>query len=528
MKLFVKKYLGLALFVVCLMILTSLIELIDIYIKQRIIDLIILQKMNINFLMIALVITIIFYILKVFTTFMRENYISKVSMYLYMKVMNGSISNNFFGNKYIDLEAVLSNDLKIIIKDYFGEILNLIAFTIFIAAAYIYSFSISYYISLYSIIFMIIGFIYSQKGGIFVSKLIDKKSRSLAIFLHFIDNINQNFKSIKVYVLNEKIIEMIKENNEVYLNDNLNIKKRLALYDTLNASIYVFQKIGIVVIAGIVLYQQKITAGQFVSVIFLASILSSPIIKITNSVLKIHSTNKLRMKISPLIDLDTINTVYIDGDIVIKNSEIKYGDTIILKDLDLRFELGKKYLILGKNGSGKSTLLNVIISEIIKNSDSRKLNYGMNLGILMQKDSVLDGLVKDNLTLFYTKDCDDEGMQKILSKLSLTKELEYNISKKSKNISGGEIQRLLLARLLYKKSKFLVLDEPFSSIPKEQSEDLLNDIFTYSNTVILVSHHIEKYYLKKFDYVLLIKGGKVFVSESEDKEKLYAEYIEEK
>ena len=92
---------------------------------------------------------------------------------------------------------------------------------------------------------------------------------------------------------------------------------------------------------------------------------------------------------------------------------------------------------------------------------------------------------------------------------NLTKKEKEIIKEGGTNISGGEKQRILFARSLYKKFELLILDEPTSSLDKENSFEIVNNIFKkyQSKTILMVTHKIDDKI--KFDRILLIENGKI-------------------
>lgn len=187
--------------------------------------------------------------------------------------------------------------------------------------------------------------------------------------------------------------------------------------------------------------------------------------------------------------------------IEIKNISKKFDDNTIFLDFNLTIEDGDFIIFSGPSGCGKTTLLNMI--GAIENIDSGEIivdgmdikdkrnhlkYFRTKIGFLFQNFALVDNkTVKENLK-FIRKDC----------KTSLTIEealkivgLEEKLNKKVYTLSGGEQQRVALARLMLKKCDVILADEPTGSLDKRNAQDVLNilkQLNEQGKTIILVTH----------------------------------------
>ncbi|WGI36494.1 ABC transporter ATP-binding protein [Mesomycoplasma lagogenitalium] len=212
-------------------------------------------------------------------------------------------------------------------------------------------------------------------------------------------------------------------------------------------------------------------------------------------------------------DKKTIKTIDL-SEINLKNLTYKVEDKIILNNFNYSFKKGKKYLIIGESGSGKSTILQLILGNI--DNYEGKIEF-TNVDIKNIKDSaikehisyldssgfVYDDNIYNNLSLGKAK---LEKANKILKFLNLDPELEEEIKDKNfdsfNNLSISQKQRLAFARLLYFDKDYLLLDESFSNVNKEQFEELLEKIIKTDKTIIYISHQLEDKDKKHFDFII--------------------------
>lgn len=161
----------------------------------------------------------------------------------------------------------------------------------------------------------------------------------------------------------------------------------------------------------------------------------------------------------------------------------------ILKNINLKFEFGKKYLIYGKNGVGKSTFLKTILGIIPPLGGNIKLVPYNDILYYAQEEKVPEITAIQYVRNFYPK-MDDTEIRTLLAKYAVTGDLTI---KPMTQLSGGEVTKVRFALLSLTRSNMLILDEPTNHLDKSAKESLLKAIEKYPGTVILVSHEKEFY-----------------------------------
>ena len=199
----------------------------------------------------------------------------------------------------------------------------------------------------------------------------------------------------------------------------------------------------------------------------------------------------------------------------------------VLKKINFKFRLGKIYALMGPSGSGKSTLLNLISlidrpsSGFIK-FEGKKIDFNFNLkndqfrakniGIIYQQDNLLtdfnalENVYLANLSAGKNKDIAMENAEKILKTVGLSNRFEHYPTE----LSGGEKQRVSIARALINKPKIILADEPTGSLDKKTSEEIFNLLKNQikSDRIIIFATH-NRYFAKKSDCILEIVNGNI-------------------
>ena len=167
----------------------------------------------------------------------------------------------------------------------------------------------------------------------------------------------------------------------------------------------------------------------------------------------------------------------------------RYGDNVVLEDIDLTIKRGEKVAFVGKNGEGKSTLVKCIMDQIPYDG-TLKLGHLVKIGYFAQNQA---SLLDENLTVFDTIDRVAVGdirtkIRDILGAFMFGGEAS---DKKVKVLSGGERTRLAMIRLLLEPVNFLVLDEPTNHLDMRSKDVLKDAIKAFNGTVVVVSHDRE-------------------------------------
>ena len=168
----------------------------------------------------------------------------------------------------------------------------------------------------------------------------------------------------------------------------------------------------------------------------------------------------------------------------------RFGTRDIVRDLDLRIMRGDRLALLGRNGVGKSTLLKIILGQLAPDSGTVRLGTKLDVAYFDQLREVLDDAATLNETISPGSDWIEtaNGRKHVLSYLGDFLFPPQRANAPVKTLSGGERNRLLLARLFARPANLLVLDEPTNDLDIESLELLEATLQSYAGTLLVVSH----------------------------------------
>lgn len=213
------------------------------------------------------------------------------------------------------------------------------------------------------------------------------------------------------------------------------------------------------------------------------------------------------------------------GEIAIKNLSFQYGERKIIDDLSLSIKKGEKIAFVGESGSGKSTLIKILLGLLKYNQGKVRLgdmelsgiclnNLYDRVSYLSQDAPVFGGTIKENLV--FEKKVSEEQMLGALSEVQLShlvenlaEGLNTEIGEKGTCLSGGEKQRLALARLWFEDSELVILDEATSAMDNLTEENVMKSVMQKmkDKTVIAIAHRLNS--IAGFDRIILFREGKI-------------------
>jgi ATP-binding cassette subfamily B protein len=219
-----------------------------------------------------------------------------------------------------------------------------------------------------------------------------------------------------------------------------------------------------------------------------------------------NKTLKILAIIIPLVLIGVMNIARIE----VKNLDFRFnGRSKLLNDVSLKLEKGKITCLLGESGSGKTTFAEILQKNYIQEKGEIIINRSINLNeisisnwrkhisVVPQNIQLFNGTVLENIIL--DEHLDEQKLQSVINLgfekfiNSLPQNILTIVGEEGVNLSGGQKQLLGWMRALYHNPQFLILDEPTSSLDKENRDFIYKLIDKLKDTTIIfiISHHLE-------------------------------------
>lgn len=491
-----------------------------------------LKNVVIFSLMFVAVTYVISYIGRKFQALYIKKIMVKLRGDIIEKILEKNMSNYFEKNsaEYI---SIITNDLKVLESSYFNNIIEIISnfFRLIVSAiAIIY---LNKYISI--CIFIIVGIsiylpvLFSKKISYCKKEYSDKYSANTVKIKDILDG----FEVIKGFNIKNKIVKEYNIYNEDYEVSNYKYKIITGI-STIFSNFLGFALFFTSLTVGIYLVINKLfTVGSLVAVTQLMNNIKFPIINISNILNEIKGNKFIIEKINCILNYEESNEERIEKldfykDIEFKNVSFSYSnqDKNVLENISFRIEKNKKYAIVGPSGSGKSTILKLILGYYdnysgkiyIDGIDIKEINKECFYKLIsnIQQNVYLFNLnIEENIKLFndyneedFEKAIKDAGLENFL--INLGSDVKCTLGENGNIISGGEKQRISIARALIKHTQMLLLDEATSSLDNVTAYNIENTILSIENvTAVLITHKLTEELLNKYDYIIFLDKGKI-------------------
>ncbi len=339
------------------------------------------------------------------------------------------------------------------------------------------------------------------------------------------------FTVVKNFRAEREIFRLFAQSNKALEHEKFTGRRIKTLVGMIGAVTGIFAQLG-VFIAGVYLSMKdgSMTPGAVVLFVNLMNFIISPIAELPGLLACRKAALGLVDKLAAALERsssregsETLNKL--EHGIRLENVSFAYepGKTV-LHGINAEFEAGRAYALVGGSGSGKSTLLNLlmaaetnysghILADGIELSDiSTESLYGT-MAAIQQNVFVFNASIKDNVSMFrdFPKTEMDEAIARAhLGALIRERGEDYLCGENGSGLSGGEKQRISIARSLLKKSSVLLADEVTAALDAQTAHRVSSDILDLQGiTRIVVTHTLEESLLRRYDKIFVLRGGRI-------------------
>lgn len=339
------------------------------------------------------------------------------------------------------------------------------------------------------------------------------------------------FTVVKNFRAEREIFRLFAQSNKALEHEKFTGRRIKTLVGMIGAVTGIFAQLG-VFIAGVYLSMKggSMTPGAVVLFVNLMNFIISPIAELPGLLACRKAALGLVDKLAAALERsssregsETLNRL--ENGIRLENVSFAYepGKTV-LHGINAEFEAGRAYALVGGSGSGKSTLLNLlmaaetnysghILADGIELSDiSTESLYGT-MAAIQQNVFVFNASIKDNVSMFrdFPKTELDEAIARAhLGALIRERGEDYLCGENGSVLSGGEKQRISVARSLLKKSSVLLADEVTAALDAQTAHRVSSDILDLQGiTRIVVTHTLEESLLRRYDKIFVLRSGRI-------------------
>lgn len=339
------------------------------------------------------------------------------------------------------------------------------------------------------------------------------------------------FSVVKTFKAEREIVRLFAQSNRTLEGEKYARRRLKTLVGMIGAVTGIVAQLG-VFLAGVylALTGRGLTAGAVILFVNLMNFMIEPVAQLPGLLASRKAVLGLVGKLAEALEDDAeagggTERAELRKDIRLENVSFSYdGEKEILHQLSATFEAGKAYAVVGASGSGKSTLLNLLTTAgaeyqgeiLFDGTDLRRIApeslYELT-SVIQQNVFVFDASIRDNVAMFreFSEDELDDAIGRAhLSGLLAERGRDYRCGENGKRLSGGEKQRISIARSLLKCASLLLADEATAALDAETARQVTSDLLDLNGvTRIVVTHTLNEALLRRYDGILVMKNGRI-------------------
>jgi ABC-type multidrug transport system fused ATPase/permease subunit len=474
-----------------------------------------------------------------FSIYLITNFVGAIKANLTNKLMTNYLAQNYqyhTTKKSSDMNININQKVESIANGSVASLLYLISELLIVCSLIILIFIFGQE----QIFFIIFLFLFS---GMLIAKFLSKKiknfgemrQKNLTIKFETFSNLTNNIR--EVILLGKKNFAFLE-----FFNSQHAISKLDAKVSTLQRVPFsLFEIMGLFGLMITIFYLKHLnySSVEIISICTFFAAISYRVIPSLNKILffyyQIKFTHPVLQSLLKELELKSFvefhqEKIKFEKSIILENVFFEYGNKkLILNNINLEIKKNTTIGIMGKSGSGKTTLLDIISGLIFPTSGVYKidgipiLNYHSARKVqnitsyASQRATILNANLKKNICFGIENSFIDEDKYEKILDISMLREFaesgmgDMQLSDAGKNISGGQMQRIGIARALYFDKEIMIFDESTSSLDMETERKIVNNIKNLNDkkTIIIVSHRLEN--LKNCEKVYEFKNGTIFL-----------------
>lgn len=461
--------------------------------------------------------------------------IGQYKNYVFEQLSKKSISAFSTENTSLYISA-LSNDAAAIENNYLSNLFGIIEQSLMFVAALVMMFCYNPLLTVVSVALSLLPIVVSILAGSRVAVAEKHVSDQNEAYMSTLRDSLVGFSVIKSFRAELQMCRMFAEGVR-QVSDAKEKRRKISILIQMFSSIArVVVQLGVFLVgAYLALSGQSVTVGTVLVFVQLLNYVLTPITQIPTYLAECKAAKALIRKLADALTQNireegmTEPHHLTDG---IHLQDVSFGYEAgkpVLQDINFTFQAGKSYAIVGASGSGKSTLLNLLMASHreyagsiryddveLKQISSHSL-YEM-VSVIQQNVFLFHSSIQDNITMFsdFPKEEVDRAIELSgLSALIASRGEQDLCGENGSGLSGGEKQRISIARSLLKKAQVLLVDEATAALDAQTAFQVSSAILDLHNlTRIVVTHSLDENLLKRYDCVLTLKNGRITESGS--------------
>ena len=434
--------------------------------------------------------------------------------------------------------SALTNDSTSIETDYLGQQMALISKVFTFAGALVMMLWYSPLLTAIAAGVTILPLIASLLTGSRIEAAERRVSDRNRSFTAALSDCLAGFSVVKSFKAEKEIFKLFAENNRALEGEKFSKRRIKTIVGMIGSVTGIIAQLGVFLVGSyFALSGYGLTPGVVIIFVNLMNFMISPIAELPGLLASRKAARGLIDKLATALESNPVSEgtselTHLESGIRLENVSFGYDDSKeVLHGISAFFDAGKAYAVVGASGSGKSTMLNlltaaagnyrgnILIDDTELGSIASESLYEL-ISVIQQNVFIFNASIRDNVTMFRSfpeQEIEDAISHAHLNALIAERGDGYLCGENGKGLSGGEKQRISIARSLLKKSSVLLADEATASLDAQTAHQVASDILDLDGiTRIVVTHGLEESLLRRYDGIVVLKDGRIEESGSFD------------
>lgn len=441
-------------------------------------------------------------------------------------------AKDFEEKKSAEYLSLFNNDLKLVEEKGIAPFFMILRSVVILVLSLAIMMYIQPFVSVIAIALSVLPIVIPKIWGKRLSRATETYTKNLKDYNRTVDDIFKGIRVVRNYELEAYMTKRHEKSNHMVKSARWDMEKKKAGADVATNFIAVGMQFTVFAISGVFVILEKITAGDVLAITQLMNKVMNPVFDIIDSLNQMQSVKGIERELLSYLNKENREEVREAEpekrleSICFKQVAFSYTPGInAVSDVSVCFEQGKKYAVVGESGSGKTTLLKLIGGELEGNTGKICYNNGEEewgrkerrkaLSVINQEVYLFEGTIRENIVFDHTleggtleKIAEDVKLQETLEKKGV--DMEYYLTGNGENLSGGEREKIAIARALCRGKEWLLLDEATAGMDNETLLFVERMLLKRKGvTCISITHRYYEEILKMYDTILVMQKGKL-------------------
>ena len=474
------------------------------------------------------------FVVEMVKRFYKNRFIEKALVQLKSEMLRRLMKKNiatFQDESTAEYISEFTNDINSITENYLLNIFDrLIAGGLNLIFAIIVMLRYNVLMTIIILLVLVLSFVPTMLAGKGVPEMEGAVSNQNGRFTGQVKDLLSGFPVIKNFRVEDRVTRLFDKENEILESKKCQRRRKYDMIGIIGGSTGFGVQCIILLLGAAFAVNGKISPGTLMAFVQLMGQVLGPIQMLPPSLADRGAALQLLEKAERNLSVN-VNTTH-EQPIPRNRTGITFdrvsfayeGGNTVLRDINLKLEHGKSYAIVGASGSGKTTLMNLLLGGFDNYTGSIRINgqeirtasyeslYEL-IAVVWQNVFIFDSTIEENITMF--KDCPYDRMRDVIEKAQLDtlirgKGLSYQCGENGSQLSGGEKQRISIARCLLQNTDILILDEATSALDAETAQYVEETIKNLQGMMrIVITHKLNQDVLRDYDNIIVLKDGTI-------------------